>query len=136
MDSSSESTPASRQIDDIIQQYGGWKGQILGQIRAVIKHADPKIVEEVKWKTSSRPEGIPVWFHDGIICIAETWKDNVKLVFLKGAALKDPKGLFNARLMSRTDRAIEFHEHTVIDETNLKELILEAVRLNSLGKQN
>ncbi len=76
-----QDSSASHQIDDIIHAYGGWKGEMLAQIRAVVTQADPDVVEEIKWKTASRPEGLPVWSHDGILCIAETWKDNVKLVF-------------------------------------------------------
>lgn len=121
---------ASRQIDDIIKQYGGWKGQTLSRLRAVIKEADPEVTEEVKWKMRSRPEGLPVWSHDGILCIAETFKDNIKLVFFKGAQMKEMKMFFNARLNSKTDRAIEFREDSVIDETAIKTIVVESVRLN------
>lgn len=121
---------ASRQIDDIVLLYGGWKGELLSQLRVVIKQADPAVLEEVKWKMRSRPEGLPVWSHNGILCIAETFKDNIKLVFFKGVHMKDPKKLFNARLKSKTDRAIEFHEGDSINEAALKQLVLEAVELN------
>ncbi len=121
---------ASQQIDEIIKGYGGWKAKILSSLRTVIKQADPEIIEEVKWKTASRPEGLPVWSHNGIICIAETWKDNIKLIFFKGTLLSDPNKLFNARLKSAKDRAIEFREDDNVNETALKELIAEAVEIN------
>lgn len=124
--------PAPEQIDDIIKKYGGWKGDILSQLRAVITQADPAIIEEVKWKMASRPEGLPVWSHEGILCIAETFKNDIKLVFFKGVHMKDPKKLFNARLMSKTDRAIEFHDGDTVDKVALKGLVLEAVELNKL----
>lgn len=125
-----EDKPASQQIDDIIKLYGGWKGETLSRLRAVITKADPAVVEEVKWKMKSRPEGLPVWSHDGILCIAETFKNDIKLVFFKGTKIKDPKKLFNARLNSATDRAIEFHEGDAVDEVGIKDLILEAVEVN------
>jgi hypothetical protein len=120
---------APEQIDDIIRIYGGWKGETLSRLRGIIIQADPDVVEEVKWKMATRPEGLPVWSHDGILCIAETFKDNIKLVFFKGARMKDQKP-FNARLNSKTDRAIEFQEGSTVDEAILKKLILEAVELN------
>jgi hypothetical protein len=122
--------PASRQIDDIIKTYGGWKGDILSQVRAVIKSADTDVVEEVKWKMRRRPEGLPVWELGGMLCFAETWKDNVKLLFSKGAELSDQNKLFNARLESTDIRAIEFREGDTVDEAGLKSLVLEAVKLN------
>lgn len=121
---------ASEQIDDIIKTYGGWKGETLARLRAVIRAAAPEIVEEVKWKVASRPEGLPVWSHNGIVCIAETWKDNIKLIFFKGVHLSDPKKLFNARLKSATDRAIELREGDSVDEAALKELVIQAVNFN------
>lgn len=116
----------SRQIDDIIKQSDDWRGKKLSQLRAVIKKADPAVVEEVKWKKPSKPSGVPVWSHDGIICVADTLKNAVRL----GAQMKDPKKLFNTRLDSKTVRAIDFSEDESINETALKALILEAVRLN------
>lgn len=126
-----EEKPASEQIDDIISQYGGWKGDTVARLRAVIKAADPAVVEEVKWKMASRPEGLPVWYHNGIMCLLETFKNDQKLVFTKGAFMQDPHKLFNARLQSKTDRAIEFHEGDSINEDALRELIVEAVHLNN-----
>ena len=121
----------SEQIDAIIKQPGDWRGQKLAQLRAVIQQADPAVVEEVKWKKTSRPEGVPVWTHDGNVCIADTLKNAVRLTFPKGAQMKDPKQLFNARLDSSGVRAIDFHEGDPVDEAALKALILEAVRLNT-----
>jgi hypothetical protein len=125
---------ASQQIDAIIKATAGWRGKKLSQLRAVIKQADPAVVEEVKWKMPSRPEGVPVWSHAGIVCIADTLKNAVRLTFPKGAQLKDPKKIFNARLDSKTVRAIDFHEGDTIDEAALKALILAAVRLNTPKK--
>ncbi len=130
--SAMENKPASEQIDDIIKNYGGWKGDILSQLRAVINAADPELTEEVKWKMPTRPEGLPVWSHNGIMCIAETFKNDIKLVFFKGVHMKDPKKLFNARLNSSTDRAIEFREGSKIDEAGIKALVVEAAALNAL----
>lgn len=121
----------SKQIDDIIEQYGGWKGGVIKHLRAIIKDAAPDITEEIKWKTPTRPEGLPVWTHSGVVCFIETWKDNVKLIFFKGSQLTDPNGLFNARLKSSTMRAIEFHEGEPIDKTGVKALVLEAVELSA-----
>jgi hypothetical protein len=105
---------------------------MLARVRALIKEADPEIVEEVKWrKPSNGMLGVPVWEHDGIICTGETYKAAVKLTFAKGAALKDPRGLFNSSLEGNTRRAIDFHEGDRIDEKALKALIRAAVALNS-----
>lgn len=124
-------TSASQQIDTIIETYSGWKGRLLSQLRAAITQAAPEIIEEVKWKMPSRPEGLPVWSHHGIVCIAETFKNDIKLVFFKGAQLQDPDKLFNARLKSKTDRAIMFQEGDNVNESALKELVIEAVQLNA-----
>jgi hypothetical protein len=125
---------ASEQIDDIIKQHGGWKGQVLSRVREVIKQADPAVVEEVKWKMPTRPEGLPVWSHDGILCMAETWKDNVKLIFTKCAQMDALAPHFNASLKRKTDRAIEFREGDDVStvEAGLKQIVAEAVRLNEL----
>jgi len=126
---------ASEQIDDIIELHGGWKGELLTHLRSVITEASPEIVEEVKWKTASRPEGLPVWSHEGIVCFAEIWKDNIKLIFFQGVKLADTKKLFNARLKSSTVRAIELREGDTIDEAGIKQLVTEAVAVNSSKKR-
>ena len=126
---------ASKQIDDIVRRTAGWRGQRLSQLRALIRGADPGVIEEVKWKKPSRPEGVPVWSHDGIVCIGETLKNAVRLTFPKGAQLKDPKGLFNTRLDSKAVRAIDFHEGEQIDEKAFKALIRAAVALNASRAQ-
>jgi hypothetical protein len=130
-DTSPEAKSPSQQIDDIIKQAGDWKGEILSQLRAAIKKADPAVVEEVKWKKPSNPMGVPVWSHDGILCLADTLKNAVRLTFQKGAQMKDPKKLFNTRLDSKTVRAIDFRQGETVDEEALMALILEAVELNT-----
>ena len=128
---SAKGKSASQEIDAIIKEPGDWRGKRLSQLRAVIKKADPALVEEVKWKKPSKPMGVPVWSHDGIICVADTLKSAVRLTFPKGAQMKDPKKLFNTRLDSKTVRAIDFYEDATVDEAALKALILDAVRLNT-----
>src|SRR5512138_2735622 len=129
--SSPKGMSPSRQIDAIIKEPGDWRGKKLSQLRVLITKADPAVVEEVKWKKPSRPSGVPVWSHDGILCVADTLKNAVRLTFPKGAQMKDPKKLFNTRLDSKTVRAIDFHEDEAVDEAALKALILDAVRLNT-----
>src|SRR5512145_1702773 len=126
--------PASEQIDAIIKETDDWRGEKLAQLRALIKKADPAVVEEVKWKKPSKPSGVPVWSHDGIICVADTLKNAVRLTFPKGAQVKDPKKLFNTRLDSNTVRAIDFYEEDTIDDAALQALILNAVKLNAPKK--
>lgn len=121
----------SGQIDDIIEQYGGWKGDVINRLRAIITGTDQNIVEDIKWKMPTRPRGLPVWTHNGIVCFIEIWKDNIKLLFFKGAQLADPNKLFNARLKSSSVRAIEFHEGEPIDKTGIKALVRNAVELNT-----
>jgi hypothetical protein len=128
--SSPHDESASQQIDDIIKMSGDWRGARLSQLRALIKDADPAVVEEVKWKKPSRPEGVPVWSHDGNVCVADTLKNAVRLTFPKGAQLADPKKLFNTRLDSNTVRAVDFREGEDVHAAALKALILEGVRLN------
>src|SRR5689334_9359573 len=127
---SAKEKSASQQIDAIIKEPGDWRGKKLSQLRASIKQADPAVVEEVKWKKPSKPSGVPVWSHDGNLCIADTLKKAVRLTFPKGAQMKDPKKLFNTRLDSNTVRAIDFFEGDTIAEAALQALILEAVRVN------
>jgi hypothetical protein len=121
----------SQLIDARIAALSDWRGETLARVRALIKEANPEIVEEVKWrKPSNLMLGVPVWEHAGIICTGETYKSVVKLTFAKGATLKDPSGLFNASLEGNTRRAIDFHEGDKIDEKALKALIRAAVALN------
>src|SRR6185437_14527221 len=123
-ESQKEKTP-SQLIDGRIKELGDWRGEMLGRLRTVIKQADPDVVEEWKWR------GVPVWYHDGIICTGETYKKVVKMTFAKGASLEDPSGLFNSSLEGNTRRAIDIHEDDEIDESALKELIRAAVALNT-----
>ena len=119
----------SQLIDARIKELGDWRGKTLSRLRALIKQADPEVVEEWKWRKPSHP-GVPVWSHRGPICTGETYKSVVKLTFFKGASLKDPSGLFNSSLEGNTRRAIDFHEGEAIDEAALKTLIRDAVVLN------
>jgi hypothetical protein len=114
----------SQLIDARIKELGDWRGQMLSRLRALIKEADPEVVEEWKWR------GVPVWSHNGLICTGETYKSVVKMTFAKGASLKDPSKLFNSSLDGNTRRAIDFHEDDKIDAEALKALIRAAVTLN------
>jgi hypothetical protein len=120
-----ESKSPSRLIDARIKELGDWRGETLSRLRALVKEADPAVVEEWKWR------GVPVWSHDGLICTGETYKNVVKMTFAKGAALKDPSRLFNASLEGNTRRAIDFREGETIDEEALKALVRAAVTLNT-----
>jgi hypothetical protein len=120
----------SREIDAIIKGLDDWRGEKLSLLRALIKKADPGLVEEVKWKKPSRPEGVPVWSRDGIICIGEALKNAVRLTFPKGVQIKDPRKLFNTRSDSNSVRAIDIHENDSVNDVALKNLIQEAVSLN------
>ena len=122
---------ASRLIDARIQELGDWRGGMLSHLRALIKQADPNMIEEVKWRKPSNPAGVPVWSHDGIICTGETYKNHVRLTFAKGAALKDPNGLFNDSLEGNTLRAIVIHDSDKVNDEALKALIRAAVSLNT-----
>ena len=125
---------ASKQIDDRIKELGDWRGKTLSKVRAIIKDADPDVVEEWKWAKATSP-GTPVWSHDGGICTGETYKNVVKLTFFKGASLSDPSGLFNSSLEGKVRRAIDIKQDDKIDERALKNLIREAVALNQKGKK-
>lgn len=118
-------------IDDKIQSLADWRGAMLGELRGLIREADPAIVETVKWRKPSNPMGVAVWEHDGIICTGETYKDKVKLTFAYGASLGDPSRLFNSSLDGGTRRAIDFHEGDGVDKQALKALVLEAAAFNS-----
>jgi hypothetical protein len=120
----------SELIDARIKELGDWRGKMLSRLRTLIKQADPEVVEEWKWR------GVPVWYHDGMICTGETYKSVVKLTFAKGAALEDPSRLFNSSLDGNTRRAIDFHEGEKINEEALKTLVRAAVTLNKSTAQS
>jgi hypothetical protein len=124
---SQQSESPSQLIDARIKELGDWRGKMLSRLRTLVKEADPEVVEDWKWR------GVPVWSHDGLICTGETYKNVVKMTFAKGAALKDPAGLFNSNLDGNTRRAIDFHEGEQIDEEALKTLVRAAVTLNRAG---
>ncbi len=121
---SQNSKSPSQLIDARIKELGDWRGKVLSRLRTLVKEADPEVVEEWKWR------GVPVWSHDGLICTGETYKNVVKMTFARGAALKDPSGLFNSSLDGNTRRAIDFHEGDKINEEALKNLFRAAVTLN------
>jgi len=120
---------ATQQIDAIIKKYPDWRGERMALLRKLIKEADPEVVEEVKWKKPSNPDGIPVWSHDGILCVGETYKVHLRISFPKGPDLKDPKGLFNAY------RALIIHEEDNLDEDAFKDVIRDAVTYNVMNKR-
>ena len=120
----------SQLIDARINELGDWRGRMLSRLRALVKEADPEVVEEWKWR------GVPVWSHDGLICTGETYKNVVKMTFAKGASLNDPSGLFNSSLDGNTRRAIDLHEGEKIDEDALKNLVRAAVTLNKSKAQS
>lgn len=121
-----QTTPSpSQRIDARIEELGDWRGELLARLRSLIKQAEPHVIEEWKWR------GVPVWYHEGMICTGETYKNAVKMTFAKGASLPDPSKLFNASLDGNTRRAIDFHEGEKINEKALKELIRAAVALNA-----
>ena len=123
-----ESTSPSQLIDERIKELGDWRGKLLSRLRALVKEADPDVVEEWKWR------GVPVWSHDGIICTCETYKSVVKFTFMKGASLKDPAKVFNSSLEGNARRAIDIHEGDKIDTRAFKALIRAAVELNTGAK--
>jgi hypothetical protein len=130
MSESQKSKSPSQLIDARIKELGDWRGKMLSRLRALVKEVDPEVVEEWKWR------GVPVWSHDGMICTGETYKNIVKMTFAKGAALKDPSGLFNSSLEGNTRRAIDFHEGEKIDVDALKTLVRAAVSLNKSKAQS
>ena len=121
---SQKSKSPAQLIDARIEELGDWRGEMLGRLRALVKEADPEVVEEWKWR------GVPTWYHDGIVCTGETYKSVVKMTFAQGASLKDPSGLFNSSLEGNTRRAIDFREGEKINEKALKTLLRAAVTLN------
>jgi hypothetical protein len=120
----------SHVIDAMFADLGDWRGAMLSRLRALIKQADPDVVEELKWKKPTNPAGVPVWSDDGMICTGEVYKDHVKLTFAKGASLDDPHGLFNASLDGNLRRAIDVNESDNVDEAAFKALVRAAVALN------
>jgi hypothetical protein len=124
---------ASASIDEKIKELGDWRGETLSRMRTLIKKADPDVVEEWKWVKPTKP-GTPVWWHDGIICTGESYKNVVKLTFAKGASLKDPARLFNSSLDGNVRRAIDIQEGEDVDESAFKALVRQAVALNKSGK--
>jgi hypothetical protein len=128
--SAAEENEASRLFDARIQELGDWRGEMLSRLRALIKQADPDVVEEWKWVKRTNP-GTPAWSHDGLICTGETYKSVVKMTFPRGASLDDPSGLFNSSLEGNVRRAIDFHEGDEVNEEALKTLIRAAVALNT-----
>lgn len=130
---SDDENPAAL-IDAKIASLGDWRGGVLARLRSLIHLADPEVVETVKWRKPSNPAGVPVWEHGGILCTGEVYKSYVKLTFMNGAALDDPKGVFNAGLDGGTRRAIDIREGQSVDEAAFKALVKEAVALN-VGKK-
>ncbi|MCL4328663.1 MAG: DUF1801 domain-containing protein [Candidatus Thermoplasmatota archaeon] len=126
---------AAEQIDAIVSMSNDWRGKMLSRLRSIIGKADTSIIEEVKWKKPSKPQGVPVWSLDGILCVADTLKSAVRLTFPKGAQIRDPKNIFNSRLDSKTVRAIDFRQGDSIDESALSDLIRAAVVLNIDNKK-
>jgi hypothetical protein len=126
----------SKAVDEKIASLPDWRGKLLSRIRALIKEADPNVTEEAKWRKASNPLGVPTWSDGGIICTGETYKDKVKLTFARGAAIEDPKRLFNSSLDGGTRRAIDIREDQAIDEEALKALIREAVAVNLAGRKH
>jgi hypothetical protein len=127
---SNQSKSPSQLITERIAELGDWRGEMLAHVRKLIKEADPKIIEEWKWR------GVPVWSDNGIVCTGESYKTVVKLTFAKGASVNDPKGIFNSSLEGNTRRAIDLHEGDKINESAFKELIRAAVELNSKGRNS
>ncbi|MEY2442963.1 MAG: hypothetical protein QOJ46_2389 [bacterium] len=130
---SEDATPESPSatIDAIVEQLDDWRGELLSEIRDLIRQAEPDVVEEIKWRKPSNPLGVPVWTRDGIICTGETYKDKVKVTFAKGASLEDAAGLFNASLDAKVRRVIDFGEGDGIDEEAFKALVRAAAKLNA-----
>ena len=126
-----ESETPSELIDAKIKELDDWRGEMLSRIRRLTKHAIPEVVEEIKWRKSSNPFGVPVWSREGIILTGETYEDKVKLTFAKGASLEDPAGLFNSSLEGKVRRAIDLHEGDGIDEEAFKALVRSAAELNA-----
>lgn len=125
----------TEEIDAKIERIGGWRGELLGRLRNLIKTADPGVIEELKWRKASNPSGVPVWSQDGMVCTGETYKDKVKLTFAQGAALADPARLFNSSLGGGTRRAIDFFEGDEVDEKAFTALVRSAIAFNKSKKR-
>jgi len=132
-DAGSDNPSPSELIDARIEGLGDWRGTMLRRIRSLIHSADPEVVEQVKWRKPTNPNGVPVWEHAGILCTGETYKDKVKVTFAKGAALDDPAGVFNASLDGNARRAVDIREGDVLDEAAFVGLVRQAVSLNVSG---
>lgn len=128
---SSDEAPPEALIDATIAELDDWRGQMLAHVRALIREAEPDVVETVKWRKPSNPNGVPVWEHDGIICTGEIYRDKVKLTFAQGAALDDPTGVFNASLDAGTRRAIDLREGDELDGPAFKQLVSAAAARNA-----
>ncbi len=131
MPNTEDGASLSELIDDTIEELGDWRGETLARVRALIHQAEPDVVETVKWRKPSNPNGVPVWELDGVICTGETYKGKVKITFAQGAALDDPAGVFNASLGGSTRRAIDLREGDELDEDAFKELVVAAVAHNT-----
>lgn len=127
-----ENATRNKEVESIIKNVKDWRGDKMSQARNIILEADPDIVEEVKWKKPSNPAGVPVWSHNGIICMGNILKNAVRLTFPKGSMINDPEGIFNTRLDSKTVRGIDYLKDSNIDQNALKELIKEAAKVNLL----
>ena len=130
MTAQDDTAAASAQIDAIVTSLGDWRGDRLARLRTLIHEAVPEVVEEIKWRKPSNPNGVPTWVHDGIICTGEVYRDKVKLTFAQGAAVPDPAGLFNSSLDGKVRRALDLHEGTTLDEKAFKALVRAAADHN------
>lgn len=135
MNNPSSEKPVTEQIDEIINEHDQWKQDLLTKLRTTILSVDTAITEEVKWKMRTRPLGLPVWMDHGILCFAEIWKDNIKLLFPKGAWLKDGHSIFNSRLESKDIRAIEYKQDSDVNDEALRQLVRAAQALNNSGNK-
>lgn len=134
-DNSNENVSASAEIDQIIKNITDWRSGMLSRLREIVLETDSEIIEMVKWKKPSKPEGVPVWFFNGNICIADTLKKAIRLTFPKGANIKDPEGIFNTRLDSKSVRAIDFFENDEINASALAGIVKQAILLNRTGEK-
>lgn len=134
-DNSNENVSASAEIDQIVKHITDWRSGMLSRLREIVLETDSEIIEMVKWKKPSKPEGVPVWFFNGNICIADTLKKAIRLTFPKGANIKDPEGIFNTRLDSKSVRAIDFFENDEINASALTGIVKQAILLNKTSEK-